>query len=87
MIEHLQQTLANGFDRWAPNEGATLTKVPGLTFHRHTSPTAPHIGMMEASLSLVISGRKRVVLGDNTYDYGRTHFLLTSVEAASKRGG
>ncbi|KQY15663.1 hypothetical protein ASE23_25320 [Rhizobium sp. Root73] len=80
MIENLQQTLANGFDRWAPNEGATLTQVPGLTFHRHTSPTAPHVGMMEASLSLVISGRKRVVLGSNTYDYGSTHFLLTSVD-------
>lgn len=80
MIEHLQQILANGFDRWAPNEGATLTQVPGLAFHRHTSPTAPHIGMMEASLSLVISGRKRVVLGNNTYDYGSTHFLLTSID-------
>lgn len=80
MIEHMQQTLANGFSRWAPNEGATYTQVPGLTFHRHTSPTIPYVGMMEASLSLVISGRKRVVLGSNCYDYGSTHFLLTSID-------
>lgn len=80
MIEHLQQPLVDGFNCWAPSEGATYTQVPGLTFHRHTSPTPPHIGMMEASLSLVISGRKRVVLGSNTYDYGRTHFLLTSID-------
>lgn len=80
MIEHMQQTLANGFSRWAPNEGATYTQVPCLTFHRHTSPTIPYVGMMEASLSLVISGRKRVVLGSNSYDYGSTHFLLTSID-------
>lgn len=80
MIEHPDQFLKGGFDRWAPNEGATESRVPGLTFHRHLSPTAPHVGMMEASLSLVISGRKRVVLGSNTYDYGSTHFLLTSID-------
>ena len=80
MIEHLRQSLVNGFNCWAANEGATSTQVPGLTFHRHTSPTPPHIGMMQASLSLVISGRKRVVLGGNTYDYGSTHFLLTSID-------
>lgn len=80
MIEHMQQTLANGFSRWAPNEGAIYTQVPGLTFHRHKSPTIPHVGMMEASLSLVISGRKRIVLGSNSYDYGSTHFLLTSID-------
>lgn len=80
MIEHLQQSLAKDFNRWAPNEGATDTQVPGLTFHRHLSPTAPHVGMMEASLSLVVRGRKRVVLGSNTYDYGCTHFLLTSID-------
>lgn len=80
MIEHLQQSLVDGFKRWAPSEGATDSQVPGLTFHRHLSPTAPHVGMMEASLSLIITGRKRVVLGSNTYDYGFTHFLLTSID-------
>jgi AraC-like DNA-binding protein len=80
MIEHLQQSLVDGFKRWAPSEGATDSQVPGLTFHRHLSPTDPHVGIMEASLSVVITGRKRVVLGSNTYDYGSTHFLLTSID-------
>ncbi|THV12483.1 AraC family transcriptional regulator [Rhizobium rhizophilum] len=79
-IEHLQQSLVDDFKRWAPNEGATVSQVPGLSFHRHLSPTAPHVGIMEASLSLVITGRKRVVLGNNTYDYGSTHFLITSID-------
>lgn len=80
MIEGLQQALAAGFERWAPDEGATASRVPGLTFHRHTAPTAPHVGLMDASLSLVVAGGKRVVLGSHTYDYGSTHFLLTSVD-------
>lgn len=80
MVEGLQQALAAGFDRWAPTEGATTSRVPGLTFHRHTSPTAPHVGLMEASLSLVVAGEKRVVLGSRTFDYGSAHFLLTSVD-------
>jgi AraC-like DNA-binding protein len=80
MIESLQEGLVAGFDRWAPNEGATPSRVPKLTFHRHTSPTAPYVGMMDASLSLVVAGKKRVVLGGHTFDYGSTHFLLTSVD-------
>jgi AraC-like DNA-binding protein len=80
MIESLQECLVTGFNRWAPDEGATSSQVPGLTFHRHTLPTAPHVGMMDASLSLVVAGKKRVVLGSHTFDYGSTQFLLTSVD-------
>jgi AraC-like DNA-binding protein len=78
-IENLRQSLAGGFDRWAPNEGATSSGVPGLTFYRHISPTAPHVGIVDASLSLVVAGRKKVVLGSHTFDYGSSHFLLTSI--------
>jgi AraC-like DNA-binding protein len=80
MTASLRECLVAGFDRWAPNEGATSSRVRKLTFHRHTSPTAPYVGMMDASLSLVVAGKKRVVLGGHTFDYGSTHFLLTSVD-------
>lgn len=79
-IDIFQQSLATGFDCWAPNEGATSSPVPGLTFHRHTTPTAPYVGMMDASLSLVVAGKKRVVLGNHTFDYGTTRLLLTSID-------
>ena len=80
MLGGLQQALIAGFDRWAPDEGATASRIPGLTFHRHMSPTAPHVGLMDASLSLVVAGEKRVVLGSRTYEYDRAHFVLTSVD-------
>ena len=79
-IRDMDSGLHSAFDGWAEHEGATPSAVPGLTFHRHTSPTTPHIGFMEASLSWVVSGAKRVVLADRSYDYGPGHFLLTSVD-------
>ena len=80
MLDGLQQALIAGFDRWAANEGATASRVPGLTYHRHNSPTAPHVGLMDASLSLIVAGEKQVVLGSRTFNYDRAHFLLTSVD-------
>ena len=80
MTEGLRLALVKGFDAWAPQVGATLSRVSGLSFHRHTAPTPPFVGFMDASLSLVVSGKKRVVLGDHIFDYGSTHYLLTSVD-------
>jgi len=80
MNASVQQSLVRGFDDWAPTVGATSSLVPGLTFVFHTAPTEPYVGIMDASLSLVITGEKRVVLGRHTFDYGGMHFLLTSVD-------
>ena len=79
-LESLRESLARGFDHWAPSEGATPGPILGLTFHRHTSPMPPYVGMMDASLSLVIAGEKRVILGDHIFDYGKDHFLLTPID-------
>lgn len=80
MDDRLRRSLVTGFERWAPLEGATSSQAPGLTFHRHTIPTEPYVGIMDACLSLVIQGKKRVVLGRHTFDYGSMHFLLTSID-------
>ncbi len=79
-IESFTRSLTDGFARWAPDEGVTYSRVVGLTFVRHTAPTPPYVGIMDASLSLVLSGRKRVVLGRHRFDYDRRQFLLTSVD-------
>lgn len=36
--------------------------------------------LLDASLSLVFAGKKRVVLARHTFDYGSMHFLLASVD-------
>ncbi|MGV6871802.1 AraC family transcriptional regulator N-terminal domain-containing protein [Pseudochelatococcus sp. B33] len=55
----------------APNLGLTLIKL--------TSPTAPTPYQYEPSLAMIIRGRKRVILGDTTYWYDESQFLLTAV--------
>ena len=55
----------------APNLGLTLIKLTG--------PTAPTPYQYEPSLAMIIKGRKRVILGDSTYWYDESQFLLTAV--------
>src|SRR6204780_1444858 len=56
------------------------TAVPGLTLYRNTVPTAPNPCTYEPSLLVIPQGKKRVELGKESYVFGETTFLLTSIE-------
>jgi AraC-like DNA-binding protein len=56
------------------------TAVPGLTLYRNTVPTAPNPCTYEPSLLVIPQGQKRVELGRESYVFGETTFLLTSIE-------
>ena len=56
------------------------TPVPGLTLYRNTVPTAPNPCSYEPSLLVIPQGQKRVDLGRESYVFGETTFLLTSIE-------
>jgi AraC-like DNA-binding protein len=56
------------------------TPVPGLTLYQNTGPTAPNPCTYEPSLLVIAQGQKRVDLGKETYIFGETTFLLTSIE-------
>lgn len=56
-----------------------VTSIPGLTLNRRTSVSAPGSYLYEPSLSMIVQGSKRVVLGDATYLYDESRFLLTAV--------
>lgn len=62
-----------------PNEGSFATAIPGLSLYRRACPMAPDSSLYEASFAFIISGAKRVILGDETYLYDQDHFLLTAV--------
>lgn len=51
----------------------------GLTLIKRTGPTAPTPYQYEPSLAMIVKGRKRVILGDSTYWYDESQFLLTAV--------
>jgi AraC-like DNA-binding protein len=56
------------------------TGVPGLALYRNTAPTAPNPCTYEPSLLLIPQGKKRVDLGKQSYVFGGSTFLLTSIE-------
>jgi hypothetical protein len=56
------------------------TDVLGLALYRNTAPTAPNPCTYEPSLLLIPQGRKRVDLGKQSYVFGESTFLLTSIE-------
>ena len=56
------------------------TAMPGLALYRNTAPTAPNPCTYEPSLLLIPQGKKRVDLGKQSYVFGESTFLLTSIE-------
>src|ERR1700730_2077839 len=56
------------------------TAVPGLTLYQSTVPTAPNPCTYAPSLLLIPQGKKRVDLGKESYVFGESTFLLTSIE-------
>src|SRR3954449_2461483 len=56
------------------------TEVSGLTLYRSTAPTTPNPCTYEPSLLLIPQGKKRVDLGKQSYVFGESTFLLTSIE-------
>jgi len=56
------------------------TAVPGLTLYQNTVATTPNPCTYEPSLLVIPQGQKRVDLGKESYVFGETTFLLTSIE-------
>jgi AraC-like DNA-binding protein len=54
--------------------------VLGLTLYQNTAPTAPNPCTYEPSLLVIAQGGKRVDLGKQSYEFGGSTFLVTSIE-------
>lgn len=76
----LRGRLAERMLRQLPGPGDHDSAVPGLSFYRRDTFCEPVSALYEPSLSLVVQGRKRVVLGSETYEYDAGRFVLTSVD-------
>lgn len=78
--ETARARLAARLLRCLPGPGDHHTPVPGLSLYRRDGFCPPVSTLYEPSLSLVVQGRKRVVLGSETHEYGAGEFALTSVD-------
>lgn len=75
-----QQELVQTIERFAREDGSSETAVPGLMLFRTSRPSEPLHCLYEPALGLVVQGRKKVLLGEETYYYGPSQFLMVSVD-------
>ena len=79
-IGHTLGELALSISKTLGSATELSTEVPGLTLYRNIAPTAPNPCSYEPSLLLIPQGRKRIDLGKQSYVFGGSTFLLTSIE-------
>jgi len=60
------------------NEPATAYSP--LSIYRHEAPTELISYLQEPSLCLIVQGKKRVLLGEESYYYDKDHYLITAVD-------
>src|SRR5712672_4211578 len=79
-LSHLLTELAKKISNLLGDSDERATEVPGLMLYRRTAPTVPNPSSYEPSLLVIAQGRIRVDLGKASYVFGRSRFLLTSLE-------
>src|SRR5579859_223923 len=79
-IAQALQELADAISKVMGQASEVSTSVPGLTLYRNTVPTAPNPCTYVPSLLLIPQGKKRVDLGKQSYVFGESTFLLTSID-------
>ncbi|CAM3720054.1 AraC family transcriptional regulator [Bordetella sputigena] len=61
-------------------EGSMTTAVPGLYLHRLTSERGHQHALQLPVFALIAQGSKRLLVGDEVYDYDPLHYLVSSVD-------
>jgi hypothetical protein len=79
-IGQMLHELADAISKAMSQASEVSTVVPGLTLYQNTVPTAPNPCTYAPSLLLIPQGKKRVDLGKQSYVFGESTFLLTSIE-------
>jgi len=79
-IQDLRAELAKKIAWFIGASERQITDVPGLLLVRRTAPSAPCSGTYTPSVIVVAQGSKRVDLGQTTFTYDKSRFLLTSID-------
>jgi AraC-like DNA-binding protein len=79
-LSGLLKELAERIGKLMGTSAEQVTAIPGLTLYQSLAPTAPNPCTYEPSLLIIPQGRKRVDLGKQSYSFGQSTFLLTSIE-------
>ncbi|ELA9070786.1 AraC family transcriptional regulator [Vibrio parahaemolyticus] len=79
-MQDAYRAFAKLIDRWTGNANQYDTPISGLRFSRWTTPTPPTSYTHNPSICLIAQGRKRVLLGEESFIYDANHFLISSVD-------
>lgn len=71
--------LAEKIQKWTGDATQVDTEIPGLRLSRWATPTPPTSYTHNPSICLIAQGKKRVLLGEDSYIYDANHFLISSV--------
>ena len=71
--------LAEKIQKWTGDATQFDTDIPGLRLSRWMTPTPPTSYTHNPSICLIAQGKKRVLLGEDSYTYDANHFLISSV--------
>jgi AraC-like DNA-binding protein len=63
----------------AGREGSIETAVPGLCAHRLTRSSEGRHAIQVPSFAVIAQGSKRLLVGDDIYEYDPMHYMVTSV--------
>lgn len=66
--------------RHLPADGMATTPVPGLTLHRRSVPMPPGAFLYRPAFAFIVRGVKRVVVGEDAYQYDEGHYLVTAID-------
>jgi AraC-like DNA-binding protein len=61
-------------------EGSLDTPIEGLFLHRLSQPSGAKPGLQRAALAVIAQGSKRLLIGDEAFEYDPFHYLISSVD-------
>jgi len=80
VLARQREELADILRRHCPADGATETAVPGLTLFRGSGTCASTCAVMASVFAMMAQGAKRILVGDEAYEYDARHYLISSVD-------
>jgi AraC-like DNA-binding protein len=72
--------LARLIDRFATSDGVNETALPRVKLARASQPVAKTHSLQVAAMGLTVQGRKRVMVGDEVYEYDPSRYIVSSVD-------
>lgn len=79
-VSYLQSAMSQAISARVKATEDWVTPIPGLLFFRRDERSEPCACLIEPSVVLVVQGTKTMLIGDRSYPYNTSNFLITSLD-------